>query len=308
MDVLRALYAADALRLVAVDEAHCISSWGALLHPAASTAHMFHGDGKDHKPCCLLRLLGTAAGRWRRLCSSAGHDFRSSYRKLWLVRQELPRCPIMALTATASPRVQADITQQLRLRQPVVLRSSFNRPNIEIRLRYLDLSCSRGGGGGGSGIVGAASPANPLPALAQLLQERQLASLEGGSSSGATIIYCHKRDMADRVAAVLSRQGLPCRAYHAGLPDAVRRSVLSDWQQQRLHVVAATVAFGLGIDRPGAVRPSALAFAIAWAAALHHGCCKHVPTSLKKPLNTTLSSSACGRCEAGGPCQPAQVD
>eukprot|EP00887_Chlorella_sp_A99_P003267 scaffold9.g3267.t1 len=220
LELLRGLYSSSALQLVAIDECHCISSWG--------------------------------------------HDFRASYRRLGLVRQELPRLPIMALTATASPRVQADVIQQLRLRQPVVLRASFNRPNIHISIRYID---QRQGGSAGAGF--GSGGADPLPELLALLREEQEARSGGrgdggGSRSGSdgasgpggealrggVLIYCHKRDTADRVAAVLSRQGTPCRAYHAGCSNAARAEVLSDWQQRRLHCVAATVAFGMGVDRP----------------------------------------------------------
>ena len=66
-----------------------------------------------------------------------------------------------------------------------------------------------------------------------------------------TIVYCHRREDADRVAAGLRTRGIACAAYHAGLPDAARSRVLKDWQARRLSVVAATVAFGMGIDRAG---------------------------------------------------------
>lgn len=66
-----------------------------------------------------------------------------------------------------------------------------------------------------------------------------------------TVIYCHRREDADRVAAGLRTRGIACAAYHAGLPDAARSRVLVEWQARRLSVVAATVAFGMGIDRSG---------------------------------------------------------
>ncbi|KAL4458301.1 hypothetical protein ABPG75_013166 [Micractinium tetrahymenae] len=210
---LRGAYAADSLLLCAVDEAHCVSSWG--------------------------------------------HDFRHAYRKLWLLRKELPRLPIMALTATASERVQRDIVQQLRLREPLMLRASFNRPHIRYEVRYLDALAGPQG----------RPPESPLPDIIALLQG---AATDGNwpqqqkgkdhhpqpqqqqqqqQNVPCSVIYCHRREDADRVAGALRCRGIAAAAYHAGLPDATRAQVLEDWQARRLAVVAATVAFGMGIDR-----------------------------------------------------------
>lgn len=154
----------------------------------------------------------------------------------------------MALTATASRRVEADIIQQLRMRDPLVLRSPFDRPNIHLSVRYLDVQRSA-----------TALCTDALPALLALLREQEAVVAQGGrgseggsdGSGGAAIIYCHKRDDCDRVAAAVTRTlGRRCASYHAGLPDSVRSAVLADWQGRRLHCVAATVAWGMGIDRP----------------------------------------------------------
>lgn len=96
---------------------------------------------------------------------------------------------------------------------------------------------SSGGSGSGSGRL---DPA-----------EKQGQQAAAAAAVPCTVIYCHRREDADRVAAGLRTRGIACAAYHAGLPDAARSRVLADWQARRLSVVAATVAFGMGIDRAG---------------------------------------------------------
>ncbi|EFN54249.1 hypothetical protein CHLNCDRAFT_16802, partial [Chlorella variabilis] len=186
MRCLRGAYAAGALQLVAVDEAHSISAMG--------------------------------------------HDFRPAYRQLGAVRRELPRLPLMALTATASDRVQRDIVRQLGMREPRLLRTSFDRPNI----RYE----------GGCPLA-----SRRLLALHACCSRRQPGEQQGKVPVPCTVIYCHRREDVDRVAAALRAHGIAAAAYHAGLPGATRSRVLQDWQAGRLAVVAATVAFGMGIDR-----------------------------------------------------------
>ncbi|KAI3435708.1 hypothetical protein D9Q98_001766 [Chlorella vulgaris] len=209
MRCLRCAYAAGALLLVAVDEAHCVSSMG--------------------------------------------HDFRPSYRQLGAVRQELPRVPLMALTATASGPVERDVCSQLRLRTPVMLRSSFNRPNISYQVRYADLLTDREGQRLQSpllDLIGLLS-ANPTlpgnhPGTQQHTHDQ---SFSQQHQVPCAVIYCHRREDCTAVAAALTAHGVPAEAYHAGLPAATRSRVLQDWQARRLQVVAATVAFGMGIDR-----------------------------------------------------------
>lgn len=97
-------------------------------------------------------------------------------------------------------------------------------------------SSGDGGSSGGGGSGGEGSPAKGRP-------QRRL--------PGGALIYCHRREDVDRVAGALSRRGFACAAYHAGLPDATRARVLEEWRARRLDVVAATVAFGMGVDRAG---------------------------------------------------------
>ena len=124
LPVLRGLQAARALALVAIDEAHCISSWG--------------------------------------------HDFRTAYRRLGRLRHELPGCPIMALTATASSRVQEDVIAQLRLERPLVLKASFDRPEIEFQgERSPQRACITAAGSDGK-LTPRCCPSHPLHSTSAL--------------------------------------------------------------------------------------------------------------------------------------------
>src|ERR1700722_1164847 len=119
--------------------------------------------------------------------SEWGHDFRPEYRQLARLRAALPEVPLMALTATATARVRADIALHLKLRDPAVFVSSFNRPNLAYRV----------------------VPKNqPLKQILEFIRPRE-------QESG--IIYCASRATADRVAASLVTRGLPAQPYHAGL-------------------------------------------------------------------------------------------
>ncbi|XP_034224353.1 ATP-dependent DNA helicase Q-like 3 isoform X3 [Prunus dulcis] len=178
MTKLRKIHTRGLLNLVAIDEAHCISSWG--------------------------------------------HDFRPSYRKLSTLRSHFPGVPILALTATAVPKVQKDVIESLCLQHPLILKSSFNRPNIHYEVRYKDL-------------------------LDDVYAD--LCDVLKSSGDVCAIVYCLERTMCDDLSAHLSKNGISCAAYHAGLNDKLRSSVLDNWISSKIQVVVATVAFGMGIDR-----------------------------------------------------------
>ncbi|XP_042485843.1 ATP-dependent DNA helicase Q-like 3 isoform X2 [Macadamia integrifolia] len=154
--------------------------------------------------------------------SSWGHDFRPSYRKLSSLRNHLPDVPILALTATAVLKVQKDVVETLSLRDPLVLRSSFNRPNIFYEVRYKDL-------------------------LDDVYVD--LSNLLKSTGDVSSIVYCLERTTCDYLSAHLSKNGISCAAYHAGLNSKLRSSVLDDWVSSKIRVVVATVAFGMGIDK-----------------------------------------------------------
>ena len=161
--------------LIAVDEAHCISSWG--------------------------------------------HDFRPEYRQLadLLERLDAPR---MALTATATPQVAQDIAAQLRLKDPVQVMAPVHRANLK-------LSC-----------------------LARHDRRRQLSDLIEARRGQCGIVYCRKRKDTEELADWFKAKGHRCAAFHAGLAAARKKQTLNAFTHDQLDVVFATVAFGMGIDRP----------------------------------------------------------
>lgn len=161
--------------LVAVDEAHCISTWG--------------------------------------------HDFRPEYRQLSALLSRLD-CTRMALTATATPKVADDICEQLQLRQPVRVLAPVHRAN-------LNFSCQ---------------PRHELKSqLSLLLEERR---------GQCGIVYCRKRKQAEELASHFRQQGFNCEPFHAGLPPGQKQASLKRFLADDLDLVFATIAFGMGIDRP----------------------------------------------------------
>jgi ATP-dependent DNA helicase RecQ len=152
--------------------------------------------------------------------SEWGHDFRPEYRRLAELRQMLPDVPFAALTATATEQVRQDILTQLRLREPAVLVGSFNRANLSYR------------------VVDKEKPA------AQVIRFQR----ERPGDSG--IVYCQSRRTCDALADRLRAEGFPALPYHAGLADAVRSRNQEAFVRDQARVVCATIAFGMGIDKP----------------------------------------------------------
>ena len=152
--------------------------------------------------------------------SQWGHDFRPDYLELSLLAEHFAQCPVAAFTATATPQVSLDIIGQLGLRSPLEVRASFNRPNL-----YYQILPKR-------------------DVKAQLLYVVRQHSDEAG------IIYCATRKKVDDYAAWLAEQGIKVRAYHAGLTLEERLVAQEDFRQDACQVIVATVAFGMGIDKP----------------------------------------------------------
>jgi len=148
-----------------------------------------------------------------------GHDFRPEFRQLRPLFDSVPKVPRMALTATATPQVQEDIVVGLGLRTPQQLIGHIDRPNLIFR----------------------AQPRHDQ--AKQVVEVIRRHPQEGG------IVYAQTRKEVDRLAARLQKEGVSCAAYHAGRDAAIRAKVQSDFVNERVDVVVATIAFGMGIDR-----------------------------------------------------------
>ena len=152
--------------------------------------------------------------------SEWGHDFRPEYRQLSRLRDEVPDVPVMALTATATARVREDILRQLRLREPREYVASFNRPNLNYRVT---------------------PKRDAYPQLRDFIRQRH-------RESG--IVYCFSRKNAESVAEKLRADGVSARPYHAGLTDKERAANQEAFLRDDAHVICATIAFGMGINKP----------------------------------------------------------
>ncbi|MBL7720095.1 MAG: RecQ family ATP-dependent DNA helicase [Flavipsychrobacter sp.] len=162
------------VRLVAIDEAHCISQWG--------------------------------------------HDFRPDYLKIATLREEFPRVPLLALTASATPEVQQDIVQQLRLKQPTIITESFRRSNIYYEIQYSE---------------------NKVQDTVQAINPGE-----------CTIVYCRSRRQTEQVSRFLEKNDLAATHYHAGMKKEQREEAQNAWMDDSRNIIAATTAFGMGIDKP----------------------------------------------------------
>ena len=164
------------VRLLVVDEAHCISQWG--------------------------------------------YDFRPSYLNIGTLRKELPGVPLMALTATATPKVEQDILFRLGMEGAPVLRRSFSRENLS----YIVRQCPGG---------------DKDEMLLRVLR----------NTSGSAIVYVRSRRKTRALADTLMRMGIDATYYHAGLDYATKEQRQNEWQQGAVRVMVATNAFGMGIDK-----------------------------------------------------------
>ena len=154
-------------------------------------------------------------------CVSAwGHEFRPEYRDLARLRDVFPGVPRVALTATADPRTRADILRALRLEDAAVFAASFHRPNLHVA------------------------------AAAREGETAELLAFLGGREKECGIVYCGSRALTERTAERLRAKGWPAVAFHAGLPPEEKRAALARFRSGDPCVVVATIAFGMGIDRP----------------------------------------------------------
>ena len=153
--------------------------------------------------------------------SEWGHDFRPEYRRIRPIINEICRRPVIALTATATPKVQHDIMKNLDIQNARVFKSSFNRPNLYYEVR---------------------------PKMADVDKEiiRYIKSMEGKSG----IIYCLSRKEVEDLAKTLQVNNIKAKPYHAGMDSATRSATQDAFLKDEIDVIVATIAFGMGIDKP----------------------------------------------------------
>jgi ATP-dependent DNA helicase RecQ len=154
--------------------------------------------------------------------SEWGHNFRPDYLFLPRAVRDLGNPPVLALTATATPRVRQDILRSLKMRSPEVVVTSFNRPNLIYR------------------VVPAKEKKHKLPRILDVIR----------ASPPPGIVYATTRKECEELAANLRRSGVDAAAYHAGMASSQRASVQERFMTDELGVVVATIAFGMGVDKP----------------------------------------------------------
>ncbi|GEQ70758.1 hypothetical protein JCM33374_g4437 [Metschnikowia sp. JCM 33374] len=154
--------------------------------------------------------------------SSWGHDFRPDYQGMSMFKEEFPDLPIMALTATANEKVRLDIIHNLRMSEPVLLKQSFNRTNLFYKVMK--------------------KPANVFEWLRDYISQTQFRK--------TGIIYCHSKNSCESTSEKLEMYGIKCKYYHAGMDPDERLKVQTEWQENKIQVICATIAFGMGIDKP----------------------------------------------------------
>ena len=152
--------------------------------------------------------------------SEWGHDFRPEYRRIHEIIERIGKAPVIALTATATPKVQSDIQKNLGMLDARVFKSSFNRPNLYYEVR---------------------DKSNPKRDIVKFIKENP-------GKSG--IIYCLSRKKVEELAELLNMNGIKALPYHAGLDAATRSHNQDAFLMEEIDVIVATIAFGMGIDKP----------------------------------------------------------
>jgi len=152
--------------------------------------------------------------------SEWGHDFRPEYRRIRALVESIGRAPIIALTATATPKVQSDILKTLGIPDAAVFKSSFNRPNLYYEIRD------------------------------KVDAEKDLIKFIRSNPGKSGIIYCLSRKKVEEMAQLLCINGIKARPYHAGLDAKTRAENQDAFLMERVDVIVATIAFGMGIDKP----------------------------------------------------------
>ena len=152
--------------------------------------------------------------------SEWGHDFRPEYRKIRSIIDQIQPAPVIALTATATPKVQSDILKNLRIQDATVFKSSFNRPNLYYEVR---------------------DKVDPEKDIIRFIRQ---------NSGKSGIIYCLSRKKVEELAQLLAINGIKALPYHAGLDAKTRAENQDKFLMEEIDVIVATIAFGMGIDKP----------------------------------------------------------
>jgi ATP-dependent DNA helicase RecQ len=153
--------------------------------------------------------------------SEWGHDFRPEYRRIRPIINEIGPAPVIALTATATPKVQHDIQKNLGMNDAKVFKSSFNRPNLYYEVR---------------------------PKTNNI--DKDIIKFIKNNPDKSGIIYCLSRKKVEELAAVLRANGISAMPYHAGMDASLRSKTQDDFLMEKINVIVATIAFGMGIDKP----------------------------------------------------------
>ena len=153
--------------------------------------------------------------------SEWGHDFRPEYRRIRPIINEIGKAPVIALTATATPKVQHDIQKTLGMTNASVFKSSFNRPNLYYEVRPKNNNI-----------------------------DKELIKFVKSQAGKSGIIYCLSRKKVEEITEALQLNGISALAYHAGMDSAIRSENQDKFLMEKVEVIVATIAFGMGIDKP----------------------------------------------------------
>lgn len=153
--------------------------------------------------------------------SEWGHDFRPEYRRIRPIINEIGKAPVIALTATATPKVQHDIQKNLGMVNAKVYKSSFNRPNLYYEVRSKTVNV-----------------------------DKEIIKFIKNNQEKSGIIYCLSRKKVEELAEILQANGINAKAYHAGMDSPTRTQNQDDFLMEKIDVIVATIAFGMGIDKP----------------------------------------------------------